>query len=123
MKIKIEYWKSPKNKKWYFNAESRNNKIVLPSQAYVSEQGCLKTIKNIPKILKAAKWEVLHNVHQKEVKPGVFKWVTRFYFHGKARNGRIVIPSQSYKTRQGALKGIDRLKNAEVIAVKKRISH
>jgi uncharacterized protein YegP (UPF0339 family) len=34
----------------------------------------------------------------------------KFYFHLKARNGEIIVPSQGYETKAGRMKGIKSLR-------------
>jgi uncharacterized protein YegP (UPF0339 family) len=42
--MKIEYWQSTRNSKWYFHLKAKNHKIVAQSEGYEDRQDCLKTI-------------------------------------------------------------------------------
>lgn len=106
MKIRIEYWQNKKTKKWHYHSFARNNKIVLPSQAFSRKALVLKAIINLPRFIASANFSILQSKDQK------------FYFHGKARNFEIVIPSQRYSTKQNAQRAVSRIKNAVVVSVR-----
>ena len=47
--MKFEVWKSPKNKKFYFNLKARNGQVILTSQGYANKAGVTNGIKSVQK--------------------------------------------------------------------------
>jgi uncharacterized protein YegP (UPF0339 family) len=43
-RAKWQYWQSEADGHWYFNLRGKNGKIVLQSEGYEREKGCLKGI-------------------------------------------------------------------------------
>ena len=51
----FEYWKSSRDKKWYFHLKAPNNQIICASQGYTTKHACLNGIESIKKNAKTAK--------------------------------------------------------------------
>lgn len=43
--MKVEYWQSKKNGKWYFHRKARNGKITDPSQGYATASNARRAIR------------------------------------------------------------------------------
>jgi uncharacterized protein YegP (UPF0339 family) len=48
----FQYWQSNENAQWYFHLRSNNRKIVLMSEGYLTEAGCLKGIDSIVRLVR-----------------------------------------------------------------------
>jgi len=95
-----------KNGEWYFNLLSGNGEVIATSELYTTKSNATKAIKTIAGIItKTAE------VGAAPVAKPIF-WTFRgidgkYYFHLRAKNGQIVLQSQSYTTKASAKKGID----------------
>jgi uncharacterized protein YegP (UPF0339 family) len=111
-----------------FHLKAANGQIIAVSQSYGTKESALKGIASIKKnapIAKTADLTPGGTIPESEHKPGIiqdavfeiqFNAPDRFRFHLKAANGQIIAVSQSYGTKESALKGIASIKKNAPIA-------
>lgn len=95
-----------KNGEWYFDLLADNGEVVATSELYSTKSNATKAINTIAGIIKKTL-----EVGSAPVSKPVF-WTFqgldgKYYFHLRAKNGQIVLQSQSYTTKASAKKGID----------------
>jgi len=93
--MKFEIFKSPKNKKYYFNLKARNGQVILTSQGYEKMAGAKSGVKSV----------VTNSKKQSQFDRKVAK-NGKCYFNLIAANKKIVGGSQRYATKATMEKGI-----------------
>ena len=85
---KYDYWKGNTNQQWYFKLTDNNGKTILMcSEGYVTEQGCLNDINSCK----------AHSGDEKNYES--FNGTNgQYYFRLKASNGQIIGKSEGYAT-------------------------
>jgi uncharacterized protein len=91
--------------RWYFNLRAVNGQVIATSQLYTTKQHAETAIFAIEQIV--AKTIELGNAPTGAPRVVVFKGLdSRYYFHVRAKNGEIVLQSQSYSSKSAAEKGV-----------------
>lgn len=104
--MKFEVWKSPKNKKFYFNLKARNGQVILTSQGYANKAGAKNGIKSVAKnSANDASFE------KKVAKNG------KHHFNLLSSNKKIVASSQMYASKSSMEAGIRSVKRVAPEAV------
>ncbi len=114
---------STKNGGFVFNLKAANSEIIATSQAYKSEDSCLKGIESVKKVAAEAKLEDQTKEGFEEVTNPKFEIYKdkseEFRFRLKARNGEIIATSEGYKKKDSCLKGVESVRknapDAEVV--------
>jgi len=88
---------------WYFNLVAPNNKVVATSELYVTESNAERGIVTVQAV-------VSHATYGRASTAGarfqVFKGLDgQYYFHLRADNGEIILQSEGYTAKAGALNG------------------
>ncbi len=106
------------SEKFRFRLRAENNEIIVTGEAYEQHAGCIKGIKSVQKNCAS---EIEDMTTDKRIPNPKYQVFTdekgEFRFHLNASNGEIVAQSESYKTKEGCLNGIEAVKsscNAEI---------
>jgi len=94
------------NVEWYFNLVAQNHEIVGTSETYVSKSNAERGSETVQGL-------IIQNVQVEAAETGgahfeLFKGQDdQFYFHLRAANGEIMLQSEGYVARSGALNGVE----------------
>lgn len=80
---------------FYFNLTAKNGEIIGQSEGYSTKQGALN---GIDAVIVNSQVETRHKLFRGED--------NQYYFHLRGANNRIVLQSEGYVTKQGAMNGI-----------------
>lgn len=103
--MKFEIWKSPKNKKFYFNLKAKNGQVILTSQGYANKAGVKNGVASVQKNCSdEASFE------KKVAKNG------KFHFNLLSSNKKIVGTSQMYASQATMNAGINSVQRVAPVA-------
>lgn len=115
--VKPEQYKTLQatNGQFYFNLVAGNNEIIATSETYVTKANATRGIDTV-------KGLITQNLRLEAAKTGGAKFEVftgadkQTYFHLRAGNGEIVLGSEGYKDKAGALNGISSVRaNGKVV--------